>query len=129
MTERTTVSTGSPYEPVIGVSRAVRMGHHIAISGTAPLSSEGKTLAAGNPAEQARRCFQIAEKALKELEAELTDVIRTRIYLTHIEDWEAVARVHGEFLRDVRPASTIVQVTRFVDPEWRVEIEFDAVAK
>jgi enamine deaminase RidA (YjgF/YER057c/UK114 family) len=129
MTDRKTVSTGSPYEPIIGISRAVRIGQFIAISGTAPLSTEGKTVAAGHPAEQTRRCIQIAEKALKELGADLTDVIRTRIYLTHIDDWEAVGKVHGEYFGDIRPACTIVQVTRFVDPQWGVEIEFDAVVK
>jgi enamine deaminase RidA (YjgF/YER057c/UK114 family) len=127
MTDRKTVSTGSPYEPIVGISRAVRIGQFIAISGTAPLSPEGKTVGVGSPSEQARRCLQIGEKALNELGAGLSDVIRTRIFLTRIEDWEAVGRVHGEFFGDIRPVSTIVQVSRFVDPGWLVEIEFDAV--
>lgn len=127
MADRASVSTGSPYEPVVGISRAVRIGRVIAISGTAPLDPHGKTVGAGDPAQQTRRCIQIAGQALRELGAELSDVIRTRIYLTRIEDWEAVAAVHGETFRENRPASTIVQVSRFVDPEWLVEIEFDAV--
>lgn len=127
MKNRQKVSTGSPYEPIIGISRAIRAGQFIAISGTAPLDSQGKTVAAGDPAGQARRCFQIAEKSLNELGAELSDVIRTRIFLTQIEDWKAVGEAHGGFFRDIRPVSTIVQVSRFVDPEWRVEVEFDAV--
>lgn len=127
MANRTSVSTGSPYEPVVGISRAVRIGRVVAVSGTAPLDSHGKTVGIGDPAQQCRRCIQIAGQALKELGAELSDVIRTRIYLTRIEDWKAVAGVHGEVFRENRPASTIVQVSRFVDPEWLVEIEFDAV--
>lgn len=127
MMTRQRVSTGSPYEPIIGISRAIRAGQFIAISGTAPLDSEGKTVGAGDPAAQARRCFQIAQTALKELGADLSDVIRTRIFLTDIDDWKKVGEVHGEFFSEIRPVSTIVQVSRFVDPEWRVEIEFDAV--
>jgi enamine deaminase RidA (YjgF/YER057c/UK114 family) len=125
---RRTVSTGSPYEPIIGISRAVRIGPIIAVSGTAPLGPEGKTVGVGDPAAQARRCFEIARLALEQLGSSLGDVIRTRIFLTRIEDWRAVGEVHGEMFREVRPASTIVQVTRFIDPDWLVEIEVDAVA-
>lgn len=124
---RETVKTGSPYEPLIGISRAVKIGQFVAISGTAPLDSDGKTVAPGDPENQARRCFQIAEKALIDLGAKLSDVIRTRIFLTDIKDWKVVGKVHGEIFSDIRPASTVVQVSRFVDPEWRVEIELDAV--
>ena len=126
---RSNVSTGSPYESIIGISRAVRIGQLIAISGTAPLDDKGTTVAVGDPGEQARRCFQIAEKALIELGSGLSDIIRTRIFLTRIDDWEAVAKVHGEIFHDIRPACTFVQVSRFVDPEWLVEIEFDAVVR
>jgi len=129
MVERKMVSSGSPYEPIIGISRAVRLGDIIAVSGTAPLDAEGRTVGAGDPAAQTRRCIEIAEKALGELGAGLGDVIRTRIFLTHIEDWETVGKVHGEFFGDIRPVSTIAQVSRFVNPEWRVEIEFDAMVK
>jgi enamine deaminase RidA (YjgF/YER057c/UK114 family) len=126
--KRQSVSSGSPYEPVIGISRAVRMGQMIAVSGTAPIGQDGKTVGVGDPAAQARRCFEIAKQALEKLGASLDDVIRTRVLLTRIEDWKAVAEVHGECFRGVRPASTFVQVSRFVDPEWLVEVEVDAVA-
>ncbi len=124
---RTHVSSGSPFEPLVGICRATRLGPMIAVSGTAPLGPDGKTVAPGDAAGQARRCIEIAKRALEELGASLTDVIRTRILLTRIEDWEAVATVHGEFFGGVRPASTIVQVSRFVDPDWLVEIEVDAI--
>ena len=127
MTNRRRVSTGSPYEPIIGMSRAVRIGNVIAVSGTAPLGPEGKTIGIGDPAAQARRCFEISKLALAELGADLSNVIRTRIMLTRIDDWKSVAQVHGEFFRDIRPVNTIVQVSRFIDPEWLIETEVDAV--
>ncbi|HEU5186532.1 MAG TPA: RidA family protein [Gemmatimonadaceae bacterium] len=121
------VSSGSPYEPRVGISRAVRAGPLIAVSGTAPLGPDGKTVAVGDPAAQARRCLEIIQRALESAGASLADVVRTRTLLTRIEDWEAVALVHGEFFRDIRPANTIMQVTRFIDPDWLVELEADAV--
>ena len=124
---RQSVSTGSPYEPIVGISRAVRIGNIVSVAGTAPLGPDGKTVGAGDPAAQARRCFEISLAALERLGAGLTDVIRTRILLTRIEDWKAVAEVHGEFFRDIRPANTIMQVSRFIDPDWLVETEVDAV--
>jgi enamine deaminase RidA (YjgF/YER057c/UK114 family) len=125
--QRQSVSTGSPYEPVVGISRAVRIGQFIAVSGTAPLDPDGKTVAIGDPEGQARRCLEIVREALEKLGASLKDVIRTRILLTRIDDWEKVARVHGELFSQIRPVSTVVQVSRFVDPDWLVEIEVDAV--
>ncbi|OGU55259.1 MAG: hypothetical protein A2V66_11000, partial [Ignavibacteria bacterium RBG_13_36_8] len=113
---RQLISTGSPYEPIIGISRAVRVGSIITISGTAPLDPDGKTVGVGDPADQARRCIEIAEEALGKLNASLSNVVRTRILLTRIDDWEAVAKVHGEYFRDIRPSSTVMQVCRFVDP-------------
>ena len=127
--ESRSVSTGSPYEPVIGISRAVRIGPLISVSGTAPLGPDGRTVGIGDPAVQARRCFEISRLAIEELGASLLDVIRTRILLTRIEDWKVVAAVHGEFFRDVRPASTVVQVARFIDPDWLLETEVDAVVQ
>ncbi|HEX8720841.1 MAG TPA: RidA family protein [Pyrinomonadaceae bacterium] len=124
---RKRVSSGSPYEPIVGISRAVRAGAFVAVAGTAPLDAGGRTVAPGDAAAQARRCFEIVARALAEAGASLSDVVRTRILLTRIEDWEAVARVHGEFFRDVRPANTVMQVTRFIDPDWLVEVEADAV--
>jgi len=127
MSERRSVSTGSPYEPIVGIARAVRIGPVVAVAGTAPLGPDGKMVGVGDPATQARRCFEISRAALEQLGAGLGDVIRTRILLTRIEDWRAVAEVHGEFFRDVRPVNTIVQIGRFIDPEWLVETEVDAV--
>ncbi len=124
---RKRASSGSPYEPVIGISRAVRVGPIISVSGTAPLGPDGKTVGVGDAAAQARRCFEIIRKSLEQLDSSLEDVIRTRVFLTRIEDWEAVAHVHGEFFGSIRPASTMVQVSRFIDPDWLVEIEADAV--
>ncbi len=126
--DKQTVSTGSPYEPIVGFSRAVRIGHFIAVGGTAPIGPDGKCAGVGDPAAQARRCFEITKGALEQLGASLEDVIRTRFMLTRIEDWEAVAKVHGEYFGHIRPASTIVQVSRFIDPDWLVETEVDAVA-
>ena len=124
---RQLVSSGSPYEPVVGFSRAVRVGDYISVGGTAPIGTDGKTSAPGDPTGQTRRCFEIIKTALEKAGADLRDVVRTRIMLLRIEDWEASARVHGEYFGDIRPASTIVQVARFIEPEWLVEIEADAV--
>ncbi len=126
-TPRQRASSGSPYESRIGISRGVRAGRFISIAGTAPLSADGQTVAPGDAAAQARRCFEIIAAALAQLGASLSDVVRTRILLTRIEDWEAVAQVHGEFFKDIRPANTTMQVVRFIDPDWLVEIEADAV--
>ena len=124
---RKLISSASPYEPSIGFSRAVRVGNLISISGTAPIGPDGQTVSQGNPSVQARRCFEVIQAALEDAGSSLLDVIRTRILLKNIDDCEGVAQVHGEFFRDVRPASTIVQVSRFIDPDWLVEIEADAV--
>lgn len=127
MSARQNVSTGSPYEPIVGISRAVRIGNIIAVAGTAPLGLDGKTVGQNDPAAQALRCFEISKAALEQVGASLKDVIRTRILLTRIEDWRVVAEVHGRFFGDIRPVNTIVQVARFIDPEWLIETEVDAV--
>jgi len=124
---RKLISSGSPFEPRIGISRAVRVGSLVTVAGTAPLGPNGRTVGRGDPEAQARRCFEIIAAALSEAGASLQQVVRTRILLTRIEDWEPVARVHGGIFRDIRPANTIMQVSRFIDPEWLVEIEADAV--
>ncbi len=121
------ISTGSPYEPRLGISRAVRTGNIIAVAGTAPIGPDGKTIGKGDATAQARRCIEIIRNALEQAGASLSDVIRTRILLTRIEDWERVGQVHGEFFGDIRPANTVMQVTRFIDPDWLVEIKDDAV--
>ena len=129
MTESTRrmVSSSSPYEPEIGFSRAVRVGNIVAVSGTAPIAPDGSTAAKGDAAAQMRRCLEIVRSALESAGASLDDVIRTRTFLARITDWRAVGKVHGEYFRHTRPASTMVQVARFIDPEWLVEIEADAV--
>jgi enamine deaminase RidA (YjgF/YER057c/UK114 family) len=124
--DRQLVSSGSHFEPKIGFSRAVRVGQHIWVSGTAPIDAKGLTVAAGDAAAQTRRCFEIVRGALEEAGGSLRDVVRTRVLLVYIEDWAAVAAVHGEVLGDVRPACTVLQVARFIDPGWLVELEVDA---
>jgi len=124
---RTLVSSGSPYEPKVGISRAVRVGSMVTVAGTAPLGPDGQTVGRGDAGAQARRCLEIIAAALERAGAGLQHVVRTRILLTRIEDWKAVAAVHGEFFGDIRPANTIMQVSRFIDPEWLVELEADAV--
>ncbi len=126
MSHRKTVTSGSPYEPIVGYSRAVQIGNIIAVGGTAPLGPDGKTVGVGDVAAQARRCFEIQVAAVEELGARREDIIRTRIMLTRREDWEAAAKVHGEFFSDIRPASTIVVVESFIDPDWLIETEMDA---
>lgn len=124
---RKLISSGSPYEPKVGISRAVRAGAIVTVAGTAPLGPDGRTGGRGDAAAQARRCLEIIAAALEAAGASLRDVVRTRILLTRIDDWQAVAGVHGEVFRDIRPVNTIMQVSRFIDPDWLVEIEADAV--
>ena len=130
MTETTSkrllISSGSPYEPIIGFSRAVRVGNIVAIGGTAA-GSGGKPGAIGDPAAQTRAIRAIIAKAREDAGAGLKDVIRTRTYLVDIAHWEAVGRVHGEVFGDIRPVSSMLQVTGFINPDWLVEIEADAV--
>lgn len=123
---RQNVSSGSPMEPRIGFSRAVRIGPLVAIAGTAPLGPDGKTVGVG-AYQQTRRCLEIAVQALSDAGAQLDDVIRTRVLLVDIDDWEAAAKAHGEVFGAVRPACTFVEVSRFIDPDWLVEVEVDAV--
>jgi enamine deaminase RidA (YjgF/YER057c/UK114 family) len=124
---RKLISSGSPYEPKVGISRAVRVGPFITVAGTAPLGPDGRTVGIGDAGAQARRCLEIIAAALEKAGASMAQVVRTRILLTRIDDWQAVAAVHGEFFRDIRPVNTIMQISRFINPEWLVEIEADAV--
>ena len=119
---RLNVRSGSPYEPVVGFSRALRVGNIVAVGGTTA-GSRGKMVGIGDPAAQARAILEIIATALADVGARLEDVIRTRIYLTDIDHWEAVGRVHGEVFGEIPPASGILQVTRFINPDWLVEIE------
>ena len=120
------VSSGSPFEPEIGFSRAVRVGNHIAVAGTAPIAPDG-TAAPGDVYGQTRRCLEIIERAIGEAGGELRHVTRTRVMLTDISRWREAARAHGEVFADVRPAATFMAVSGFIDPGWLVETEADAV--
>jgi enamine deaminase RidA (YjgF/YER057c/UK114 family) len=122
---RQRVSSGSPYEPIIGFSRAVRVGSRVEVGGTAPIWPDGSC--DPDAGAQTRRCFEIIETALREAGGSLSDVVRTRTYLTDVADWEAIGRVHGELFGEIRPASTMIVVTGFLDPRWKVEIEADAI--
>lgn len=124
--KRVNVSSGSVYEPIIGFSRAVRIGNIVAIGGTTA-GSGGKKAAVGDPAAQTRATLEVIAKALADAGASLKDVIRTRVYLVDVSHWEEVGRVHGEFFGDIRPASSMLEVSGFIDRDWLVEIEADAV--
>ena len=124
---RTLISSGSPYEKPIGFSRAVRVGSIIAVSGTGPIGPDGKTSCPGDAYGQARRCLEIIRKAIEDAGGRLQDVIRTRMLLTDISRWEEVARAHGEFFSEIRPASTLVEVKGLVQPDWLVEMEADCL--
>jgi enamine deaminase RidA (YjgF/YER057c/UK114 family) len=126
--ERKTASSGSPYEPKIGFSRAVRVGEHVSVSGTAPVGDDGRTVGGDDVYAQTVRCLDIAETALAQVGASIGDVVRTRVMLTNMDHWAQAARAHGERFADVRPASTFVEVNGFIDPTWLVEIEVDAIA-
>ncbi len=112
----------SPYEPIIGFSRAVRIGNTIHVSGTGPVGADDADVEA-----QTRQIFSIVSEILARAGSSFSDVVRTRMYLTHAADWEAVGRVHGEVFHDIRPAATMVVVAQLLNPHWRVEIEFDAL--
>jgi enamine deaminase RidA (YjgF/YER057c/UK114 family) len=118
---RHNISGDSPFEPIIGFSRAVRSGNHIHLAGTGPVGADQE-----DAAGQTRRVFAIAAAALEKAGASFKDVVRTRMYLTHAADWEAVGRVHGEFFHEIRPAATMVVVAALLNPAWRIEIEMDA---
>jgi enamine deaminase RidA (YjgF/YER057c/UK114 family) len=123
---RRLIASGSPFEPVIGFSRAVVEGHHVLVAGTAPIMPDG-----GEPPPdvfgQARRVLEIIVAALGEAGAGPEHVVRTRTYLTDARDWEEAGRAHGEVFADIRPASTMIVVSGFLDPRWRVEMEADAI--
>ena len=124
-TARRRIASGSPYEPVIGFSRAVRVGDRVLVSGTAPIWPDGSC--DPDPEAQAARCLEIILTALAEAGAGPEHVVRTRIYLVDPADWEAVGRAHGAVFADVRPAATLLVVTALLDPRWRVEIEAEAL--
>jgi enamine deaminase RidA (YjgF/YER057c/UK114 family) len=125
MLDRTNISSGSPYEPIIGFSRAVRIGHRVLVAGTAPVWPDGSC--DPDPGVQTRRCLEIILAALRDAGAEPGHVVRTRMYMTNGADWEAIGRAHGEVFGEVRPATTMVVVAGLLDQRWKVEIEAEAM--
>jgi enamine deaminase RidA (YjgF/YER057c/UK114 family) len=125
---RRNVSSGSPFEPRIGFSRAVRIGRILAISGTAPILPDGTVATPGNVYGQTKRCLEIIAKAIADAGLTTESVIRTRVMLTDISRWQEAARAHGELFGSVKPACTFMEVSRLIDPAWLVEIEADCVS-
>ena len=125
--DRQRIASGSPYEPTIGFSRAIRVGDRVLVAGTAPVWADGTV--DPDPEAQARRCLEIIRLALEGAGATLGDVVRTRMFLTDAADWEAVGRAHGASFRDVRPVATMVVVAALLDPRWKVEIEAEAIVR
>jgi len=128
MTKRINVSSGAPWENLVGYSRAVRISNIIEVSGTAPVI-DGKTYSPGNAYEQAKCCIQIIEKALKQAGADLHDVIRTRMFVTDISKWEEFGKAHGEFFGNIKPATSMVEVKSLISPDMLIEIEATAIVE
>ncbi|HUS97877.1 MAG TPA: RidA family protein, partial [Hyphomicrobiaceae bacterium] len=125
--DRELISNGNPMEAIVGFSRAVRVGPFISIGGTAPVGPDGKTVGIGDVAAQSRQCIEIIKTALEQAGSGLHDVVRTRVILTNIDDWKAAIDVRKDYFKDVRPVDTIMAIERFVNPEWLVEFEADAI--
>ncbi|MCK5402057.1 MAG: RidA family protein [Flavobacteriaceae bacterium] len=125
--KRKLISSGSPYEDIVGFSRAVRVGPYISIGGTAPMDTDGNTVGIGDISVQTKQCIETIKIALEKAGSSLNDVIRTRMLLTNIEDWKEAAEIRASYFKGIKPVDTIMQVTRFINPDWLIEIEVDAI--
>ena len=125
--KRELISGGSPYEDIVGFSRAVRVGPYITIGGTAPMDANGNTVGIGDISLQTKQCLETIKIALEKAGSSLNDVVRTRMLLTNIEDWKGAAHVRASYFKTIKPVDTIMQVSHFINPEWLIEIEVDAI--